>query len=284
MREKMETIEKSSSCCPKCHTPYTKRRPNSCQKCYFEKRHKERYIPKSKACENCGVPSILKRHKLCEKCKDNITVNEDPSKYRIYFGRKFYKATNDYWVCTTARMPQAHRWIWMNTYGEIPKGMHIHHIDGNKDNNDISNLQMLSGSDHLLLHWNENLFENKDPNFEKRKKQLEVARQWLYTPEGRKRQSEKAKDGWASRKSFQKCCPVCNELYSTYMSYSRYCSDSCRQSWKRKHKIYSIEEICPICNNLFQKDKFSSKRFCSVSCGAKNSANLRGIKRLEKVC
>lgn len=35
---------------------------------------------------------------------------------------------------------------------EIPKGMHIHHIDGNRANNDPKNLLMVSPEDHCKIH------------------------------------------------------------------------------------------------------------------------------------
>jgi len=40
-----------------------------------------------------------------------------------------------------------------NNMKALPKGFVIHHIDQNIDNNDIANLQMLSISDHIKLHW-----------------------------------------------------------------------------------------------------------------------------------
>jgi hypothetical protein len=45
-----------------------------------------------------------------------------------------------------------HRWIWMQTFGEIPKGMNIHHKDENKLNNSLENLEMISHAAHLSLH------------------------------------------------------------------------------------------------------------------------------------
>src|SRR5215469_4924479 len=52
----------------------------------------------------------------------------------------------------TAKNPALHRAVWMHSNGKIPKGYHIHHIDGNHDNNDITNLQCLSPGDHQRLH------------------------------------------------------------------------------------------------------------------------------------
>jgi len=46
-----------------------------------------------------------------------------------------------------------HRKIWMENYGEIPKDKIIHHINGNKKDNKIENLQMLSRREHSLEYW-----------------------------------------------------------------------------------------------------------------------------------
>ena len=45
-----------------------------------------------------------------------------------------------------------HRMVYEYYNGKIPSGYVIHHIDENKLNNDISNLQLISDSDHRRLH------------------------------------------------------------------------------------------------------------------------------------
>lgn len=45
-----------------------------------------------------------------------------------------------------------HRLVWESVYGPIPEGMQIHHIDGNKTNNDISNLQLVTPLEHSRIH------------------------------------------------------------------------------------------------------------------------------------
>ena len=58
---------------------------------------------------------------------------------------------------------QYSRYVWAKHNGEILKGILIHHIDGNKMNNNIKNLQMMTSKEHNLLHakdrkvWNKGL-------------------------------------------------------------------------------------------------------------------------------
>lgn len=46
----------------------------------------------------------------------------------------------------------SYRKIWEQTYGKIPPGHEIHHIDGNRKNNDITNLLCLSTKEHYEIH------------------------------------------------------------------------------------------------------------------------------------
>ncbi len=48
-----------------------------------------------------------------------------------------------------------YRKIYESYYGKIPKGYHIHHIDGNPLNNEISNLECVSPEEHSKIHKNE---------------------------------------------------------------------------------------------------------------------------------
>ena len=41
------------------------------------------------------------------------------------------------------------------SFGEIPKGYEIHHIDGNRKNNSIDNLQLVTIEEHLEIHKRE---------------------------------------------------------------------------------------------------------------------------------
>jgi len=45
-----------------------------------------------------------------------------------------------------------HRYVWEQANGEIPPGYQIHHINHNKQDNRLENLQLLSNSEHQKLH------------------------------------------------------------------------------------------------------------------------------------
>lgn len=45
-----------------------------------------------------------------------------------------------------------HREVWKYHRGEIPKGFHVHHKDGDRSNNQIENLLLVEKSEHLSMH------------------------------------------------------------------------------------------------------------------------------------
>jgi hypothetical protein len=57
-------------------------------------------------------------------------------------------------------MSNYHRKIWEDANGPIPKDKHgrsyeIHHIDGNRNNNNLSNLMCVSIEDHIKIHMDQ---------------------------------------------------------------------------------------------------------------------------------
>ena len=67
----------------------------------------------------------------------------------IYDGIKWYM-DKGYWINTMHG--RFHRYVYKKHKGKIPEGCVIHHIDKNKLNNEISNLQCMTQSEHCTLH------------------------------------------------------------------------------------------------------------------------------------
>lgn len=55
-------------------------------------------------------------------------------------------------VAEPNRWEHLHRLVWMEHHGEIPDGMHVCFIDGNKENVEIGNLKLMSVTDKFLEH------------------------------------------------------------------------------------------------------------------------------------
>ena len=72
----------------------------------------------------------------------------------VYDGRIWSKTNANYYISqnTDKKFSYLHRYIYEKHNGPIPNGFVVHHKDGNRINNDISNLTTLTNSQHAILH------------------------------------------------------------------------------------------------------------------------------------
>lgn len=66
-------------------------------------------------------------------------------------GIKFTLRNHGYYSATTGDRQLMHRYVWEQHNGAIPPNHDIHHIDHDRSNNDISNLELYSKSEHARL-------------------------------------------------------------------------------------------------------------------------------------
>ncbi len=81
----------------------------------------------------------------------------------VYGDKKFTISKDGYYRSTIDRKRHVslHRYKWEKEIGDIPAGYDIHHRDGNKLNNEISNLECLPKSEHTKLYSpHHNQFKN----------------------------------------------------------------------------------------------------------------------------
>ena len=73
----------------------------------------------------------------------------------IWFnGIKFTKDDKTGYYLNSSIRKRLHRYVWELHYGEIPEGYHIHHIDFDKSNNDISNFYCNNQYNIWKYWWN----------------------------------------------------------------------------------------------------------------------------------
>lgn len=161
-----------------------------------------------------------------------------------------------------------HRYVLEYYNGEIPENFHIHHKDGNKENNDISNLECINGHEHSSYHSNK-----RDKNIlrENIKKAQEYAIIWHKSEEGRNWHSIHAKEvAEKLRNEKVTCiCEFCGKEYKTVKNMlhkSKFCSNNCKSAYRRKIKADFIEKQCEICGNVFESNKYNHVRTCSRKC------------------
>jgi hypothetical protein len=72
--------------------------------------------------------------------------------YQYYDGNKFTLRGHGYYEMTTENRQLMHRYIYEKEAGEIPEGYDIHHLNRNKADNRIENLECLSKSEHARIY------------------------------------------------------------------------------------------------------------------------------------
>lgn len=114
-----------------------------------------------RACNYCGEPFFATPTKIrdgeglyCSKpCANAARSKLSPeagwlsTNAQGYIERRWHNADTGKTMAI-----REHRHIWEAANGPIPAGYAIHHIDGHRDNNALSNLLCLSSGGHAILH------------------------------------------------------------------------------------------------------------------------------------
>lgn len=160
-----------------------------------------------------------------------------------------------------------HRQVWKDVNGDIPKGHHIHHIDGNTKNNDITNLQCLSSFYHLSQTAKQSKWVGSEGNKKQLENVQELAKEWHSSNEGIKWHSEHGKVSWKNRKIFDKLCLICKKKFKTpFPLRAKFCSNNCKSQYRRNIKKDYIKSNCIICSQQFEHNRYNPTKTCSSNC------------------
>jgi len=119
---------------------------------------------------------IYKRKPCSEETKKKISESHLGKKHWNWKGGKM--VTGEGYLCAycpfhplaSKNHLKEHRLVLEQKIGRpLNKDEFVHHIDGNKQNNNIDNLEIMTNSEHLKLHW---------ANEEFRKSRSEATKLW----------------------------------------------------------------------------------------------------------
>jgi hypothetical protein len=183
---------------------------------------------------------------------------------QIFNGRTYYQYEGRYFTSHNKKM---HRDVWAFYNGEIPKGHHIHHIDGDVTNNDISNLQLMEASAHLRMEGIKRHKENPEWSKQFHTKGIEMAKEWHKSPEGREWHKQHGVEAYAKRKPVSMVCQKCHKEYeTTKMSNSKFCSNNCKCAFRKASGIDDVKRNCVVCQTEFTCNKYHPQTKCKRGC------------------
>ncbi|MBQ4495646.1 MAG: HNH endonuclease [Selenomonadaceae bacterium] len=169
-----------------------------------------------------------------------------------------------------------HRVVFAYYYGEIPEGYHVHHLDDNKTNNAIVNLQCLTKQEHRRLH-------NKQP-LQKQCVCKTCGKIFIVQKECQKHTM------YCSKKCASRIKRICSLCGKDFLTSSHKPVEHCRScarklSWEKRRVQNPIrpscQKRCPICGKSFVvKIGHEKTQCCSRSCGHKLQWQTRKLQKI----
>ena len=89
--------------------------------------------------------------RLIEALTNPPRIEQVDAKHQSFNHELYVKEPKGYYKKTVG----LHKVVWTYYKGKIPQGLVVHHIDQDKDNNNIENLQLMTNKEHSKMHGKE---------------------------------------------------------------------------------------------------------------------------------
>jgi hypothetical protein len=207
-----------------------------------------------------------------------------------YDGLKWVKMPSGYYFVVRKNFDgqkNLHRYIWVKYYGKIPDGYQVHHKDKNKENNDISNLELLTNNEHAKRHS----YKDDTERYLKQLEHLNKIRpkevyQWSKEQDIEKREKHRAalKLAMSLIEKAERECKYCGKKFmANQFGVHSFCSNKCKSAWRRKSGVDNETRICICCGKQFLVNRHSRTETCDRHCS--NVIRAKTLKaRKDGVC
>ena len=194
----------------------------------------------------------------------------DSGNLAIVDGYKFRKDKRTGYFLSSSNIGEKrkrlHVYMWEKENGAVPSGCSVHHIDENKDNNELSNLTVMTSAQHSSMHSKEYTSKHYD---KVRDNMINVAgvaaKDWHRSEAGRewhRKHYERNKDKLHEKKT-QKC-EHCGKTFETTGHRTKYCSSACKSAARRASGIDDVPKLCEICGAVFAANRYQQTKRCPV--------------------
>lgn len=201
----------------------------------YKRYHKKKQLEKIAHEQNNGLELGYPGVRISDFIKDKILTGKTQILVIDNKVIQFHKdCVTGYWVNNTyhLRLHREKLRLELGLTKEQMKNYDVHHIDKNKDNNDIKNLQLVNKIEHVKTHASEQVSN----------KIIKVCEQ----------------------------CGGEYESSSNVAHKQRFCSEKCKMRYRRAHGLEKREErICEYCGKRFVTNKYSKTKYCSRRCAGK---------------
>lgn len=150
-----------------------------------------------------------------------------------FLGERFYLCGN-YFQHKGKRL---HRVVWEHSNGAIPKGYHVHHKDADRTNNNLDNLELIDGKEHMNMHAKTNA--RRENGRKAIKHAIDKAPEWHHSEAGKEWHSKHAIEYWNKAPFNTYICTHCGREYQSravrYMG-NHFCSNNCKAAYGRRKR------------------------------------------------
>lgn len=133
-----------------------------------------------------------------------------------------------------------HREVWKAAHGDVPKGSHVHHANGDRSDNRLANLALLSAGDHAREHFKGKPCSDKKLAAVRQNVKAASAANRQITPEDR---ADASRRGWERAPWKEYVCSGCGEGFvSRAVRPPAFCSTRCFERIRSRRRRAEARE------------------------------------------